>query len=158
MLIIVAATLDRASTANLVRLQYILTYQSTVDYLYGIAHIALWSIVESGTGIIAGSMPALAPLIKHIPLIGSGFGSSDRGQQHPDQMVPSFHLSPLRNPSSTTCEASQRQYEDCSNTESRYTTSDGNNITIRNAFTISEQRANTTETSQITSIPVVSTS
>ncbi|CAI6085146.1 unnamed protein product [Clonostachys chloroleuca] len=42
-----------ASTANIVRLKYVLAYEDTVDYLYGIADIATWSMVESGTGIAA---------------------------------------------------------------------------------------------------------
>ncbi|VUC23426.1 unnamed protein product [Clonostachys rosea] len=69
-----------ASTANIVRLKYVLAYEDTVDYLYGIADIATWSMVESGTGIVAGSLPALAPIIKHIPIIGVGFANVSRGQ------------------------------------------------------------------------------
>lgn len=80
---------DRASTATLIRLQYLVSYQSTVDYLYRIAHVVLWSIIESGTGIVAGSMPALAPLIRYIPIIGVGFGGSDRSPHH-GQRVPSL--------------------------------------------------------------------
>ncbi|CAH0022168.1 unnamed protein product [Clonostachys rhizophaga] len=69
-----------ASTANIVRFKYVLAYEDTVDYLYGIADIATWSMVESGTGIVAGSLPPMAPLIKHIPIIGVGFANVARGQ------------------------------------------------------------------------------
>ncbi|CAG9997279.1 unnamed protein product [Clonostachys byssicola] len=69
-----------ASTANIVRLKYVIAYEDTVDYLYGIANIATWSVVESGTGIVAGSLPPMAPLIKHIPIIGVGFANVARGQ------------------------------------------------------------------------------
>ncbi|CAH0002143.1 unnamed protein product, partial [Clonostachys byssicola] len=72
---------DRASTGNLVRFQYVIAYENTTNYYYGIAFIAIWSIVESGTGIIAGSAPALAPLIKHIPIIGRGFIITPEGGQ-----------------------------------------------------------------------------
>lgn len=73
----------RASTGNLIRFQYVIAYENTTNYYYGIANIAIWSIVESGTGIIAGSTPALAPLIKHIPIIGKGFTNPEGGQQDP---------------------------------------------------------------------------
>ncbi|CAH0045513.1 unnamed protein product [Clonostachys solani] len=72
-----------ASTGNLIRFQYVIAYENTTNYYYGIANIAIWSIVESGTGIIAGSTPALAPLIKHIPIIGKGFTNPEGGQQDP---------------------------------------------------------------------------
>ncbi|CAH0032505.1 unnamed protein product [Clonostachys rhizophaga] len=74
-----------ASTGNLVRFQYVIAYENTTNYYYGIANIAIWSIVESGTGIIAGSTPALAPLIKHIPIIGRGFIITPEGGQQATQ-------------------------------------------------------------------------
>ncbi|KAK6063098.1 cation-transporting atpase 4 [Seiridium cupressi] len=59
-----------ASSATLVRLRYLLHYSDPDNYLYSIADIAIWSVVESGIGIIAGSAPALRPLLKYIPFIG----------------------------------------------------------------------------------------
>ncbi|EOD52135.1 putative cation-transporting atpase 4 protein [Neofusicoccum parvum UCRNP2] len=68
-----------ASTATLVRLRYLLNYGNPDDYLYGIANIALWSIIESGTGIIAGSLPSLRPLLRYVPFFGESFaGSSNK--------------------------------------------------------------------------------
>lgn len=80
-LVLIFSLSDRASTGNLVRFQYVIAYENTTNYYYGIANIAIWSIVESGTGIIAGSAPALAPLIKHIPIIGRGFIITPEGGQ-----------------------------------------------------------------------------
>ena len=45
-----------ASTATLVRLKYLLAYNNPDDYLLNIANIAIWSITESGLGLIAGSL------------------------------------------------------------------------------------------------------
>ncbi|KAF4535756.1 Cation-transporting ATPAse 4 [Lasiodiplodia theobromae] len=65
-----------ASTATLVRLRYLLNYNSPDDYLYGLANIALWSIIESGVGLIAGSLPALRPLLRYIPFFASSLSNS----------------------------------------------------------------------------------
>ncbi|ORX92058.1 hypothetical protein BCR34DRAFT_435372, partial [Clohesyomyces aquaticus] len=53
-----------ASTATLVRLKYIPSYAASSDYLYGLGPVALWSIIESGLGIIAGSLATLRPVYK----------------------------------------------------------------------------------------------
>jgi hypothetical protein len=60
-----------ASTATLVRLKYLLAYNDTEDYLLNIANIAIWSITESGLGLIAGSLATLRPLLKYIPFLGT---------------------------------------------------------------------------------------
>lgn len=60
-----------ASTATLVRLKYLATYNSPDNYLLNIANTAIWSIVESGLGLIAGSLATLRPLLKHIPFFRS---------------------------------------------------------------------------------------
>ncbi|OJD29105.1 cation-transporting atpase 4 [Diplodia corticola] len=65
-----------ASTATLVRLRYLLNYNSPDDYLYGLANIAVWSIIESGIGLVAGSLPALRPLLRFIPFFGSSLSHS----------------------------------------------------------------------------------
>ncbi|KAF2811244.1 uncharacterized protein BDZ99DRAFT_385536 [Mytilinidion resinicola] len=59
-----------ASTATLIRLKFIPNYKNANDYLYGLADIAIWSVVEIGLGIIAGSIATLKPLFNKI------FGSS----------------------------------------------------------------------------------
>ncbi|VUC29495.1 unnamed protein product [Clonostachys rosea] len=65
-----------ASTATLVRLRYLLAYNATEAYLLNIAHIAIWSITESGLGLVAGSMATLRPLLKYLPWLGSMSSSS----------------------------------------------------------------------------------
>jgi len=55
-----------ASTATLVRLKAIPSYRNTTDHLYGICEIAIWSVVEIGFGIIAGSIATLKPLFNKI--------------------------------------------------------------------------------------------
>jgi len=55
-----------ASTATLVRLKFIPAYSNVNDYLYGLADIALWSVVEIGLGIIAGSIATLKPLLNKV--------------------------------------------------------------------------------------------
>ena len=58
-----------ASTATIVRLKYLVAYNSPEDYLLNIAHIAIWSITESGLGLIAGSLATLRPLLRYIPFL-----------------------------------------------------------------------------------------
>ncbi|KAH6876581.1 hypothetical protein B0T10DRAFT_532644 [Thelonectria olida] len=65
-----------ASIATIARLPYISSYGETENYLYNIANIVLWSIVESGTGIIAGSLPSLRRLVKNWINFDSTNGSS----------------------------------------------------------------------------------
>ncbi|KAI0025865.1 hypothetical protein F4780DRAFT_233344 [Xylariomycetidae sp. FL0641] len=78
-----------ASTATLVRLKFLLRYNNPDDYLWGIASIATWSIVESGTGIIAGSMPALRPLLRYIPFLGDSlYNSKKNGSKLPSSGDP----------------------------------------------------------------------
>ncbi|OCK72870.1 hypothetical protein K432DRAFT_340970 [Lepidopterella palustris CBS 459.81] len=68
-----------ASIATLIRLKTIPAYKNTNDFLYGIAEIAIWSAVEIGLGIIAGSAAALKPLFnKLFGSTGDQRYSSDR--------------------------------------------------------------------------------
>ena len=81
------------------RLKYLLAYNNPNDYLLNIAHIAIWSISESGLGLIAGSLATLRPLLKHIPFLNSASTgpimtkSSKRGSKphhHPSHPMHSF--------------------------------------------------------------------
>ncbi|KAF4463672.1 integral membrane PTH11 [Fusarium albosuccineum] len=54
-----------ASIATMVRLPYIKYFAAGEDYLYYVGIITLWSVFESGTGIIAGSLPSLRRLLKN---------------------------------------------------------------------------------------------
>ncbi|ROV87262.1 hypothetical protein VMCG_10847 [Cytospora schulzeri] len=48
-----------ASIASVLRTVYTNAYSSHDDYLYNTGKIVLWTVVECGTGIIAGSLPML---------------------------------------------------------------------------------------------------
>lgn len=80
-----ANSLDSASSATIVRLRYINDYVNPVNHscelqndgLYpiptllthfpdGIADICIWTILECGLGIFAGSAPSLKPLVKSV--------------------------------------------------------------------------------------------
>ncbi|EOA82779.1 hypothetical protein ACJQWK_04930 [Exserohilum turcicum] len=61
-----------ASTATLMRLVYIAKYgnsENTDNAVYGIANIATWGLLESGIGIIAGSLATLRPILAYIPFM-----------------------------------------------------------------------------------------
>lgn len=45
--------------------------------MYSVAKIAVWSIVEEGIGITAGSMPMLRPLLRYISFLSSGGRTSN---------------------------------------------------------------------------------
>ncbi|RYO88452.1 hypothetical protein DL762_003746 [Monosporascus cannonballus] len=52
-----------ASCATIIRLRYLTLYDDQAEFMFGIGAIGLWSVIEEGIGIIAGSMPALGPLL-----------------------------------------------------------------------------------------------
>lgn len=58
-----------ASCATIVRLRYLTLYDDQSEFMFSTGAIGLWSIVEEGIGIIAGSMPALRPLLS-LPIFG----------------------------------------------------------------------------------------
>ena len=89
-----------ASTATIVRLNYLLAYNDpSSDYLYNIAHIAIWSITESGLGLIAGSMATLRPLLRHIPFLSqysnpkSTKDTKPQGRNGESHRLQTFHYS-----------------------------------------------------------------
>ncbi|KAH8657840.1 hypothetical protein BX600DRAFT_439023 [Xylariales sp. PMI_506] len=53
-----------ASIGSAMRICYITTYSATQNVLYHYANIVLWSLVESGLGLAAGSLPPLGKLFK----------------------------------------------------------------------------------------------
>jgi len=75
-----------ASTATLIRLKTIPAYRNANDYLYGIAEIAIWSVVEIGLGIIAGSVATLKPLFNKI--FGSTTDPNSYANDHPSRPYP----------------------------------------------------------------------
>ncbi|KAF5568714.1 integral membrane protein PTH11 [Fusarium phyllophilum] len=57
--------LYHASVATIIRMPFVLFYfHPNPDYLYRHCHVSLWSTVEAGIGIIAGSLPALRKFVK----------------------------------------------------------------------------------------------
>lgn len=64
-----------ASCATIVRLSYLTLYDDPAEFMFGTGKIGLWSIIEEGIGITAGSLHALRPLLS-LPIFGST-GSSD---------------------------------------------------------------------------------
>ncbi|KFY36228.1 hypothetical protein V494_05202 [Pseudogymnoascus sp. VKM F-4513 (FW-928)] len=64
-----------ASCATIVRLSYLTLYDNPAEFMFGTGKIGLWSIIEEGIGITAGSLHALRPLLS-LPIFGSN-GSSD---------------------------------------------------------------------------------
>ncbi|VTT64513.1 unnamed protein product [Fusarium fujikuroi] len=54
-----------ASVATIIRMPFVMFYfHPNPDYLYRHCHVSLWSIVEGGIGVIAGSLPALRKFVK----------------------------------------------------------------------------------------------
>lgn len=62
----------RASCATIVRLRYLALYSDPGEFMYGTGKIGFWSLMEEGIGIVAGSLPALRPLLS----LRVGFNSS----------------------------------------------------------------------------------
>ncbi|KAL2788750.1 hypothetical protein BJX66DRAFT_308180 [Aspergillus keveii] len=53
-----------ASSAVIVRFPYVKTFRDP-DFLYATVEIAIWSNIEAGLGITAGSLATLRPLLRH---------------------------------------------------------------------------------------------
>ncbi|CCT74472.1 related to integral membrane protein PTH11 [Fusarium fujikuroi IMI 58289] len=65
-----------ASLCTIVRLPYLRAFAQPVNYLYNVGNIVLWSTLESGIGIIAGSLPSLRKLVSSRFHFDSSTGSS----------------------------------------------------------------------------------
>ncbi|KAF4958351.1 hypothetical protein FGADI_2517 [Fusarium gaditjirri] len=65
-----------ASLCTIIRLPYLKAFSSTDNYLYNVGNIILWSTLESGIGIIAGSLPSLRKLVSSRFHFDSSAGSS----------------------------------------------------------------------------------
>ncbi|PWY73012.1 hypothetical protein BO70DRAFT_389302 [Aspergillus heteromorphus CBS 117.55] len=76
-----------ASVAVIIRLPFLHTYKDP-DFLYSTFQIIIWSMLETGIGIAAGSLATLRALFRWVLEEASGYGrSSSRGKrtegQHP---------------------------------------------------------------------------
>ncbi|KAG7405419.1 hypothetical protein ACKAV7_013724 [Fusarium commune] len=65
-----------ASLCTIIRLPYLRAFSHPHNYLYNVAYIVLWSTLESGIGIIAGSLPSLRKLVSSRFHFDSSTGSS----------------------------------------------------------------------------------
>ncbi|KAF7577802.1 hypothetical protein PtrSN002B_008108 [Pyrenophora tritici-repentis] len=54
------------STGTVIRMGYIHSLVDGPDFLYATTDVAIWSTVEPGIGIAAGSIATLRPLVRHI--------------------------------------------------------------------------------------------
>ncbi|KAF4454258.1 hypothetical protein F53441_3259 [Fusarium austroafricanum] len=55
-----------ASLCTIIRLPYLKSFSNpNINYLYNVGNIVIWSTVESGIGIVAGSLPSLRKLVSN---------------------------------------------------------------------------------------------
>ncbi|KAF5002029.1 hypothetical protein FGRMN_640 [Fusarium graminum] len=71
-----------ASLCTIIRLPYLKYYSIQDDYLHNVANIVIWSLVESGIGIVAGSLPSLRKIVSRRWHFGASTSSS------PSQIAP----------------------------------------------------------------------
>ncbi|KAL7952941.1 hypothetical protein V8C34DRAFT_318616 [Trichoderma compactum] len=67
-----------ASCATIVRLRYLTLYNNPAEFMFGTGRIGLWSIIEEGIGIVAGSLHALRPLLS-LPIFGGSSSGNTSG-------------------------------------------------------------------------------
>ncbi|KAF4980321.1 hypothetical protein FZEAL_3638 [Fusarium zealandicum] len=65
-----------ASVATIARFPYIKAYASATDLLHNVANIIFWSVFETGTGVVAGSLPAMRTMLKNYVSFDSTHQSS----------------------------------------------------------------------------------
>lgn len=68
-----------ASCFTIVRLRFLLLYDDQAEFLWGSARIAIWSILELGIGIFAGSLAHLRPLLRYVPFLRKGSSADGSG-------------------------------------------------------------------------------
>ncbi|ETS78112.1 hypothetical protein PFICI_10174 [Pestalotiopsis fici W106-1] len=61
---IVLALGSLASLSTIIRIPYLRYYNELGDFLYKVGNIVLWSVLEGGIGLIAGSLPMLRQFFK----------------------------------------------------------------------------------------------
>ncbi|QPC57832.1 hypothetical protein HYE67_000063 [Fusarium culmorum] len=72
-----------ASIFTIIRLPYLKLLSNRQDYIYYVAYIFLWSMLETGFGIIAGSLHSLRKLISPYFHFDSSMGSSPQEHNTP---------------------------------------------------------------------------
>ncbi|CAN9185123.1 unnamed protein product [Alternaria alternata] len=68
------------STGTVIRMAYIHTLVEGPDFLYATTDVALWSTIEPGIGITAGSIATFRPLVRHC-LWKLGLGEAPRHER-----------------------------------------------------------------------------
>ncbi|KAF2737005.1 hypothetical protein EJ04DRAFT_488685 [Polyplosphaeria fusca] len=84
------------STATIVRMQYLHTLTNGEDFLWATTDVAIWSTVEPGIGITAGSLATLRPLLQSW-LFRAGFVSEPHSHQRRNVAEPSSRSSRKKN-------------------------------------------------------------
>ncbi|KAF5705797.1 cation-transporting atpase 4 [Fusarium mundagurra] len=82
-----------ASSATIVRLRYLLALLDSQNFLLGSGKIAVWTVIELGIGIFAGSLPALRPLLRFVPFL-SRHQSEDASHKYKRRVL-SIMIAPL---------------------------------------------------------------
>lgn len=77
-----------ASCATIVRLRYLTLYSNPTEFMFGTGKIGLWSIIEEGIGIIAGSLHALRPLLS-LPIFGGTSSGGTSGSSSANKFMSS---------------------------------------------------------------------
>ncbi|KAL7939184.1 hypothetical protein V8C35DRAFT_275038 [Trichoderma chlorosporum] len=77
-----------ASCATIVRLRYLTLYDNPTEFMFSTGKIGLWSIIEEGIGIIAGSLHSLRPLLS-LPIFGGSTSGNTSGSASANKFMPS---------------------------------------------------------------------
>ncbi|KAJ0121927.1 cation-transporting atpase 4 [Diaporthe amygdali] len=80
-----------ASCATIIRLRYLTLYNDQAEFMFSTGQIGLWSVVEEGIGICAGSMPTLRPLLS-LSIFGGSTNASDDPSRGTLPLSSSNHL------------------------------------------------------------------
>ncbi|KAF2868788.1 hypothetical protein BDV95DRAFT_609694 [Massariosphaeria phaeospora] len=89
-----------ASIATIIRMRYLLAYQSPHDRVYGLTDIAIWSEVECCIGIVAGSLATMRPLLRYLRFLGIATQSSRSAESKLPHKLQTLRRPRRTNPSS----------------------------------------------------------
>ncbi|KAF2866729.1 hypothetical protein BDV95DRAFT_622738 [Massariosphaeria phaeospora] len=78
-----------ASIATCVRFKYFNSYLKEDDYLYAVVFVSIWAQIETALAIIAGSLPALRPILRN----ASGFFTTAKYTDQSYKMGPPTAIS-----------------------------------------------------------------
>ncbi|KAH8657821.1 hypothetical protein BX600DRAFT_439007 [Xylariales sp. PMI_506] len=99
-----------ASISTIVRFPYLRFYAITTDQLYEFGNVVLWTMIECGLGITAGSLPTLRPLLRRF-----GASSNDKSygdtSNHPKSNGRSIGLSAIRGHTTVTSQNNPDHWE-----------------------------------------------